>query len=84
MITQDGAGVADIWHVVQRDCARTTTDLTQCLPLVFCGLRGAGCAGSDNFALPGTGSAAGEPESMGDFDGQGEADRANWGHFFDY
>jgi RNA polymerase sigma factor (sigma-70 family) len=41
-------------------------------------------AASEDLALPGTGSAAGEPEGMGDFDGQGEADRADWSHFFDY
>jgi RNA polymerase sigma factor (sigma-70 family) len=41
-------------------------------------------AASEDFALPGKGDAAGESDGTGDFEGPGEADRANWGHFFDY
>jgi RNA polymerase sigma factor (sigma-70 family) len=39
---------------------------------------------SGDFPLPGTGDAAGEPEGLGDFEGQSEADQADWGRFFDY
>ncbi len=41
-------------------------------------------AASGDFFLPGTGDAAGEPDGMGNFGGEGESDRSHWDRFYAY